>query len=110
MVTATVAKTGSAVAAAVAVAMAVADNNRNCGGRQQSTKCSISSSGDSGRGSGNCDSAAVMAGMGGGTAEVTTMRAATTATTGEFIPPFSLHHGKVGCCKIEGERWNGQRR
>ncbi len=29
---------------------------------------------------------------------------------GEFIPPFSLDHGKVGCCKIEGERWNGRRR
>ncbi len=34
-----VAKTGSAVALAVTVAKAVADNNRNCGGRQQSTKC-----------------------------------------------------------------------
>ncbi len=32
---ATVAKTGSAVAAVVTVAMAVADNYRNCGGMQQ---------------------------------------------------------------------------
>jgi hypothetical protein len=40
MVTATEAETVSAVAAAATVAMVVADNNRNCGGRQQSTKCS----------------------------------------------------------------------
>jgi hypothetical protein len=33
------AKIGSAMAAVVTVAMAVADDNRNCGGRQQSTKC-----------------------------------------------------------------------
>jgi hypothetical protein len=33
------AETGSMVAAGVTVAMAVADNNRNCGGRQKSTKC-----------------------------------------------------------------------
>ncbi len=37
--TVTAAKAGSALAAAVIVAKAVADNNRNCGGRQQSTKC-----------------------------------------------------------------------
>jgi hypothetical protein len=37
---ATVAETGSAVAAVATVAMAVADNNRNCWGRQESTKCS----------------------------------------------------------------------
>ncbi len=36
---ATVAETGSVVAATATVAMAVADNNRNCRGRQQSTKC-----------------------------------------------------------------------
>jgi hypothetical protein len=34
----TAAETISAVAAAATVAKAVADNNRNCGGRQQSTK------------------------------------------------------------------------
>jgi hypothetical protein len=34
----TAAEAVSAVAAAT-VALAVADNNRNCGGRQQSTKC-----------------------------------------------------------------------
>jgi hypothetical protein len=39
MAAATVAETGSAVAAAVTVAMVVADINRNCGGRQESTKC-----------------------------------------------------------------------
>jgi hypothetical protein len=33
MVMATVAETGSVVAAGATVAMAVADNNRNCGGR-----------------------------------------------------------------------------
>jgi hypothetical protein len=38
MATATAAKTGSVVAAVVTVAKVVADNNRNCGGRQQSTK------------------------------------------------------------------------
>jgi hypothetical protein len=38
-VTATAAETGSAMAATVTVAMAVADNNRNYGDRQQSTKC-----------------------------------------------------------------------
>jgi hypothetical protein len=36
---ATVAESALAVAAVATVAMAVADNNRNCGGRQQSTKC-----------------------------------------------------------------------
>jgi hypothetical protein len=35
----TAAESVSAVVAAATVAMAVADNNRNCGGRQQSTKC-----------------------------------------------------------------------
>jgi hypothetical protein len=34
----TAAETVSAVAAAATVAMVVADNNRNCRGRQQSTK------------------------------------------------------------------------
>jgi hypothetical protein len=77
------AKTGSAVAVAVTMAMVmvVADNNRNCRGRQQSTKCSIGSGGDSSHGSSNCDSAALTAGRGGSAAEVTTMRAAATATT-----------------------------
>jgi hypothetical protein len=37
---ATVAETVSAVAAAATVVMAVVEKNRNCGGRQQSTKCS----------------------------------------------------------------------
>jgi hypothetical protein len=37
--TVTAAKTGSAVAAVVTMAKAVADNNKNCRGRQQSTKC-----------------------------------------------------------------------
>ncbi len=32
-------ETGSAVAVAVTLFKAVADNNRNCGGRQQLTKC-----------------------------------------------------------------------
>ncbi len=36
----TAAETGLAVAAAATVAMVVADNNRNCGGRQESTKSS----------------------------------------------------------------------
>ncbi len=35
----TAAETISAVAVAATVAMVVTDNNRNCGGRQQSTKC-----------------------------------------------------------------------
>ncbi len=63
------------------VAMAVADNNRNCGGRQQSTKCGSGSGRDSGRGSSDCCSAALMTGRGGSAVEVTTMRAAATATT-----------------------------
>jgi hypothetical protein len=61
--------------------MAVADNNRNCRGRQQSTKCGRGSNGDSGRGSSNHGSAAMTALRGSGVAEVTTMRAAATATT-----------------------------
>ncbi len=81
MATATAAKTESAVAAAVTVAMAVADNNRNCRGRQQSTKCGRGSNGDSSRGSSNHGSVATMAGRGSGAAEVTTMRAAATVTT-----------------------------
>jgi hypothetical protein len=80
MATATAAKTGSAVAAAATVATGVADNNRDFGGRQQSTKCGRGSGGDSGCGSGDCGSAAAMAGRGGSAAEVT-MRAAATATT-----------------------------
>jgi hypothetical protein len=75
------AKTGSVVAVVATVAMAVADNNRNCGGRQQSTKCGSSRNRDSGCVSSNCGSTAAMAGRGGGMAEVTTMRPAETATT-----------------------------
>jgi hypothetical protein len=63
-----------------------ADNN------QQNAAGGISSSGDSGRGSSNSCSVAVMAGRGSGAAEVTTMRAAATATT--VITPFSLGHGE----------------
>ncbi len=37
---ATAAETVSTVAAVATVAIEVADNNRNSGGRQQSTKCS----------------------------------------------------------------------
>ncbi len=39
MATTMEAEAGSAVVAAMTVAKAVADNNRNCRGRQQSTKC-----------------------------------------------------------------------
>jgi hypothetical protein len=56
----------SAVAVAATMAMAVADNNRNCGGRQQSTS-GVGGSGrssDSGRASGDRCSAAAMAGRG----------------------------------------------
>ena len=74
-------KTGSAVAAAVTVAMTVPYNNRNSGGRQQSTKCSRGSNGDSGLGKGDRGSTAAMAGRGGSAGEVATMRAAATATT-----------------------------
>jgi hypothetical protein len=90
------AKTGSAVAAAVTVAKEVADNNRNCGGWQQSTNAagSIGSSRDSGRGSSNCCSMAAMAGRDGGAAEVTKMRAEATATivVVNFYPlfPFAM--------------------
>jgi hypothetical protein len=80
-VKATAANTGSAVAAAATVAMVVADSNRHCGGRQQSTKCCIGSSGDSGRGSRDRGSLAATAGRSGGATEVTTMRAAATVTT-----------------------------
>jgi hypothetical protein len=78
---ATAAETGSAVAAAVTVAMAVADNNRNCGGRQQSTKCCSGSSRDSGHGSSNRDTMALTAGRVGIMVEVTTMRAEALVTT-----------------------------
>jgi hypothetical protein len=57
-------KKGSAVEAAVTVATAVADNNRNCRGRQQSTKCGSSSGRDRSCGSGNHGSATAMAGRG----------------------------------------------
>ncbi len=90
--TAMAAKTESAVAAVATVAMAVADNNRNCGGRQQSSKCGRGSNGDSGRGSSNHGSVATMAGRGSGTVEVTTMRAAATATIAvvNLYPIFPL--------------------
>jgi hypothetical protein len=81
MAMAMAADTESAVAVTVTVAMAVADNNRNCGGRQQSIKCGRDSNGDSGRASSNHGSAAMMAGRGSSTVEVTTMRAVATATT-----------------------------
>ncbi len=55
----TAAKKGSEVAAAATVAMVVTDNNRNCGGRQQSSKCGSGSGKDRGWGSGNCDSTEV---------------------------------------------------
>jgi hypothetical protein len=92
MVVVTVAKTESAVAALATVAMVVAVNNRNCGGRQQSTKCGRGSNGDSGRCSSNHGSAAMTAGRGSGAAEVTTMRAAATATTAvvNLYPIFPL--------------------
>ncbi len=74
------------------MAMVVADNNRNCGGRQQSTKCVRGSNRDSGCGSRDHGSAATMAGRGSGAAEVTTMRAAATATTAvvNLYPIFPL--------------------
>ncbi len=88
----TAAETESAVAAAATVAMVVAVNNRNCRGRQQSTKCGRGSNGDSGRGSSNHGSAATTAGRGSGVAEVTTMRAAATATKAvvNLYPIFPL--------------------
>jgi hypothetical protein len=63
---ATAAEAISVVAAAATIAMAVAVNNRNCGGRQQSTSGAGGSirSSDSGRASGNRCSAAAMAGRG----------------------------------------------
>ena len=92
MVVVTVAKTESAVAALATMVMVVAVNKRNCGGRQQSTKCGRGSNEDSGRGSSNHGSAATLAGMGSGMAEVTTMRAAATATTAvvNLYPIFPL--------------------
>jgi hypothetical protein len=51
------------------------------GNNHQSVAGGIGSGRDSGRGSGNCCSLAAMAGRGSSTAEVTTMRAAATATT-----------------------------
>ena len=58
-------KTGAAVAVVETVAMVVADNNRDGGGRQQSTKCgSGSGSGrDNGRGNGNFGSMAATVAM-----------------------------------------------
>jgi hypothetical protein len=95
MVTATAAETESAVAAAMTVAMAAADNKRNCKGRQQSTKCGRGSNEDSGCGS-NHGSAATTAGRVRSAAEVTTIRAAATATSAvvNLIPHFPLGHGE----------------
>jgi hypothetical protein len=53
MATAMADETGSAVAVVVTVAMVVADNNRNCGGRQQSITCGSGSGRDSGHSSGD---------------------------------------------------------
>ncbi len=77
---------GNSVAAAATVAMGGAENNRNCGAgnNQQNVAGGSGSSGDSVRGSGDRCSAAATAGRGSGAAEVTTMRAAATAT-GQFI-------------------------
>ena len=56
----------SAMATVATMAMVVADNNRNCGGRQQSTSGAggRGRSSDSGRASGNHCSVAAMAGRG----------------------------------------------
>ncbi len=88
----TAAETRSTVAEVATVAMAVADNNRNCGGRQKSTKCSSSVSGDSGHGCINCGSAAAMTDRDGGTAEVTTIKVVATAKTVvvDLYPLFPL--------------------
>jgi hypothetical protein len=103
MAMATAAKTVLAVAAAATVAMVLADNNRNCRGRQQSTKCGSSSSRDSGHGSGNRGSTAAMVGRGSGTAEGTTMRAAATVTTVvmNLYPPFPLAMAREGAAKLK---------
>jgi hypothetical protein len=91
----TAAETGLAVAAAVTVAMAVADKNRNCRGRQQQQK-NVAGGRRSGRyrgcGSSNRCSMAAKAGRGSGAAEVTTIRAAATATTVviNLYPSFPL--------------------
>ncbi len=77
----TVVKTGSVVAAVATVAMMVADNNRNCRGRQQSTKCSSGSGRDSRCGSVDRGSTPVTAGKVGCAVEVTTTRTVSTATT-----------------------------
>ncbi len=101
MATAMRAEGGSdSVAAAAMVAMAVADNNINCraGNNQQNAAGSSGSSGDSGRGSGDRCSAAATAGRAGGAAEVTTMRAAATAT-GQFI------NEEGWMVKMRGGRW-----
>jgi hypothetical protein len=76
-----VAKTGSVGAAVATVAKAVADNNRNCEGRQESTKWGSGSGGYSSCGSVNCGSADLTAGRGSCTAEVAMMRTASTVTT-----------------------------
>ncbi len=93
---------GDSVAAGATVAMAVADNNRNCvaGNNQQNAAGGSGSSGDSGRGSRDRCSAAATAGRGGGAAEVTTMRAAATAT-GRFI---NKARG-IDMVEMRGGRW-----
>jgi hypothetical protein len=56
------------------------------GKNQQNAAGGSGSGGDSGRASGDCCSAAMTTGRGGSTAEVTTMRAAATATNTPFYP------------------------
>ncbi len=91
---------GDSVAAEATVAMAVAHNKRSCGAvnNQQNAAGGSGNSGDSGRGSGNRCSAAATAGRGSGAAEVTTMRAAATAT-GRFIN----EEGEM--VEMSGGRW-----
>ncbi len=86
MATAMAAQTGSGMAAAGTVAMAVAVNNRNCGGRQQSTKCGSGHGGDSGPDSGNRASVALMAGRGGRATEVNKGSSNSDNSGGDFIP------------------------
>ncbi len=93
---ATATQTGSVMAAVGTVAMAGADNNRNCGDRQQSTKCGSGCNGDNGCGSDNRGSAASMAGRGSGMTKATTMMpAATAALVVENLYPLEGHNVKV---------------
>jgi hypothetical protein len=85
---ATAAETFSVVAGGAAVAMAVADNSRNAGADniQQNVAGGSGSGGDSNHGSSNHCSMAAAAARGDSTAEVTTMRAAATATNTPIYP------------------------